>query len=77
MSIQQLHDGCNWSCYNNRYASLSGLGGDFEKLRNDYLTVGKAAGRNCKCDEPSLPITFTVSTCGAESLAISAAGSAA
>ena len=40
MTIVQRSNNCNWVCYHERYTSLASLGGDWEKLKNDYHTLG-------------------------------------
>jgi len=48
--VAGMTDGCNWNCYLQRYPALKMTLENLVQARNHYIRVGRAAGRNCKCN---------------------------
>ena len=55
---------CNWQCYIDRYPQDALP--NWEEAQNNWDTSGKAAGRNCRCDEVAkIKVVFKVAGCEA------------
>ena len=53
---------CNWQCYIDRYPSDTM--NTWDEAKANWSATGKAAGRNCRCDEVhSIKITFRIRGC--------------
>ena len=64
---------CNWQCYIERYPQDNIA--NWDDAKDHWDATGKAAGRNCRCDEiASIKIIFKIVACGSETLSLTQQG---